>query len=290
MSAKIIDGRAIAEAQFSALRDRIASLTSTPRLLLVVAESASDTSFLRAKRRAGERIGVGVDTLTFPGDVSVGGFRKLLNEAVREKKSDGIVVQLPLPPELEKSRHALLRVIPEEQDVDCISERWLGRLMSGRMAVAVGKKGGLATLMPPVVGAIATIAEQEGIAFSGKRTLVIGWGDLVGKPTAAWLISMGATVTVATSTEKNLAELSLGADVIVSGAGSAGLITPDMVSEGCVLFDAGTSEDAGTVAGDVDPEVAAQASLMTPVPGGIGPLTVSALYGNLVSLCEAKQA
>lgn len=287
MSAKIIDGRSIAEAQFTALEKRIAALPRPPRLLLVVAASAADTSFLKAKRRAGEQIGVRVDTLTFPDDATVSGFRRLLNDAAGAGKADGIVVQLPLPERLDRSRHALLRVIPEEQDVDCISERWLGRLMSGRMSIAAGKKG-TAALLPPVVGAIASVAKEEGVTFSGRRVLVVGWGDLVGKPVAAWLMHQGATVTVATSTEKDLADLAGSVEVIISGAGSAGLITSDMVQEGAVLFDAGTSEDAGTVVGDVAPAAAERASLMTPVPGGIGPLTVAALYENLVSLCEAR--
>ncbi len=288
MPAIRIDGKALAAEQFAALRARIQALQKPPRLVVVASDGASESSFIRAKRAAGTKIGVAVDVVTFAEDVSIGGMRSILN-AVVKSGADGIVVQLPMPNQLDQSRHALLQVIPEDLDVDCISERWLGRLMSGRMTLTL--KRGQATLLPPVVGALATIIEKENIVLAGKRIVVVGWGDLVGKPVAIWLISQGATVSVATKTEQNLKNLVGHADILVSGAGQPGLITGEMIAEGAIIFDAGTSEASGAVVGDVDVKSAeARSSLYTPVPGGIGPLTVSALYANLVALCEARRS
>lgn len=166
---------------------------------------------------------------------------------------DGIIVQLPHPRAQE-----LLPKIPKEKDVDQYP-------------------------MPPVAGAVAEILSRQGIAAANKKAVVVGEGRLVGKPVADLLRDTGAKVTVISLDQGSLQELK-NADIVVSGAGSPGLIKPEMLMEGVVLIDAGTSEQAGQVVGDCDPACIQVASLFTPVPGGVGPIAVACLFKNLAQL------
>lgn len=289
MSADIIDGPALAKEQFSLLRERITKLGKPPTLTVVTTAHGGDSAFVRAKRRAGESIGLVVDVVYVEEDISVAAFRRSLNDIVHTSHSDGIVVQLPLPDQLDQNRHALLRVLPDQLDVDCLSERWLGRMLTGRTTIHF--KNASATLLPPVAAAVKYILESKNVPLLGARVLVVGWGDLVGKPVAIWLLAQGATVSVVTTSEKDLPEIARTADIIVSGAGQPGLITGDMVRDGATVLDAGTSGAAGVLVGDVDREsVASRAGILSPSPGGIGPLTLAALFTNIVALTEARRA
>jgi methylenetetrahydrofolate dehydrogenase (NADP+)/methenyltetrahydrofolate cyclohydrolase len=151
--------------------------------------------------------------------------------------------------------------------------------------MTVTTKHGSATLLPPVVAAVARVLEVQGIALEGKHAVVVGWGDLVGKPVATWLLQQGATVTVATRSAEHLGDIVRMGEIVVSGAGAPGLITGAMVQEGAVVVDAGTTSVTGTLKGDVDMDsVAERATAVTPVPGGIGPLTVAMLLRNVVAV------
>jgi methylenetetrahydrofolate dehydrogenase (NADP+)/methenyltetrahydrofolate cyclohydrolase len=136
-----------------------------------------------------------------------------------------------------------------------------------------------------VAGAVAEVLERHHVDVTGKKTVVVGAGKLVGKPVASMLAEMGAEVSVVTSTEGSLEELKT-ADIVVLGAGSPGFVKPDMLKEGVVLIDAGTSESNGKLAGDADPSCAEVASVFTPVPGGIGPLAVAMIFKNLLALTQ----
>ena len=138
--------------------------------------------------------------------------------------------------------------------------------------------------LPPVAGAVKIIAEKYNIDFRGKNVVVLGAGRLVGAPVAHFLNSAGAQVTTLTEHDEQPFEVIKSADVIVTGIGQPHFIKPEHVKEGVIIFDAGTSEDGGLMVGDVEPAVADQAALFTPVPGGIGPITVALLLRNLASL------
>lgn len=282
--ANIVDGNALAGALFEELEKKAARLAKKPRLCVVhFSQKGEESSFVRKKLEAGKKIGVSVRLRALPQDISANELRRRLNTLVHEARCDGIVVQLPLPKSLDTNRYKILRIIPETMDVDCISEKWLGRLQSGRTTLQ-GRHGS-ASFLPPVVGAIERMLKEASVEVSGKRVVIVGWGSLVGKPAAAWFLNQGATVTVTTKSEPHLAEITRGADILVTGTGSPGLITNDMVGEQAVILDAGTSEQAGSVTGDAAfEELKDKVSLITPVPGGIGPLAVAVLLRNLVSL------
>ena len=190
----------------------------------------------------------------------------LLKRLAVDQLSAGIIIQLPLPSNLNTDE--LLALIPAAKDVDALTAE--------------------ARVMPPVVGAVAEILTKNKIDLKGKKAVVVGKGRLVGAPVASWLTQAGAEVTVADSATKNLTELLLTADIVVSGIGRPHFIKPSMLKVGVILIDAGTSEtstDGGSkLAGDADPACAAKCTLFTPVPGGVGPLTVACLFQNLCSL------
>lgn len=286
---RLLDGRAAAASLLEGLREEMKGIAKVPRLAIIHFDDieGSGSPFIREKLRACAHIGVEVRQYALPKQISATALSARLNQLVHEAHLDGVVIQLPLPPELDRNRHGILRIIPEDRDVDCLSERWLGRLQTGRTTLKLAHAE--VTLLPPVVGAIAHFIERERVALSGKRVTIVGWGDLVGKPATAWFLRQGATVTVATTQSHDLAAITGDADVIVSGAGRARLITGSMVKKDAVVFDAGTSSEGGTLVGDVDREsVEGKAALLSPVPGGIGPLTVAMLLRNLIVVTAGR--
>jgi len=173
---------------------------------------------------------------------------------------DGVLVQLPHP-----EADTLIPDIPGHKDVDALGQH--------------------SPVLAPVAEAVKEVLLREGVGVANKKVVVVGEGRLVGKPVAAMLRHMGADVVVVTLESGSLSELK-DADVVVSGAGSPHLIKPEMLKEGVVLIDAGTSESGGKVVGDCDPACASVASVFTPVPGGIGPIAVAMLFKNLSTLTK----
>ncbi len=176
------------------------------------------------------------------------------------KTCDGIIVQLPI-----SNLEELLAALPSNKDVDALSQKPLVRA--------------------PVVEAIAEVLRLHEVRPRGKNAVVLGAGRLVGAPAAKLLRELGAEVSVITQTRGSLEQLKT-ADIVVLGAGEPGLIKPEMLKQGVVLIDAGTSESAGKLAGDADPSCAAVASVFTPVPGGIGPIAVAMIFKNLFDLAR----
>lgn len=183
-------------------------------------------------------------------------------------EADAIIVQLPLPEGTDTS--AVLNSIPIEKDADVLS------------TVAREQR----RLLPPVVGAIDEIFKYSNVEVKNKKAVIVGRGFLVGTPTAAWLEQEDAQVALVSSRDPSLFFLLREADIIVSGAGSPHRIKSDMLKEGVVLIDAGTSESSGKIVGDADPACAEKCSIFTPVPGGVGPLAVAKLFENAVMLAE----
>ena len=194
--------------------------------------------------------------------------------------ADAIIVQLPVPAGVNQKE--ICDTVPISKDADVLSS--VSRAQFEMMDLRNP------SLLPPVVGAVREIFIQNKINLKGKRTVVIGNGWLVGNPCAIWLKQQSAEVSVLTSKSGNLPAALGKADIIISGAGSPHLIKPDMLKEGVVLIDAGTSESNGTIAGDADPSCADKCSIFTPVPGGIGPISVACLFENVVTLAEQKNS
>lgn len=252
----IIDGKVVAEEVYATLK---ASRSLTLGILVGEPNPVID-SFVRIKEKAAERLGVTLIREEIPEGATT---EDAIAAVARVAQSvDGIIVQLPLPKEIDVEK--VLAAIPSQKDVDGISRSPVVR--------------------PPVAGAINEILTRFDIDVKGKKAVVVGSGRLVGVPAAALLASLGAHVLVVTLGD-SLTPL-LDADIVVSGAGQPGLITPELLKEGSVLIDAGTSEISGKVAGDANPACAEKVAIFTPVPGGVGPIAVAIIFRNLFDLAK----
>ncbi|MEW5907583.1 MAG: bifunctional 5,10-methylenetetrahydrofolate dehydrogenase/5,10-methenyltetrahydrofolate cyclohydrolase [Patescibacteria group bacterium] len=257
----IIDGKKIAEEIKDSLKKEIDASKKKLKLAIVqVGENEVSKKFIEQKQKFAEEIGVKTKIYNLPVDISTNKLRKKM--AGINKLNDGVIIQLPLPEQV--NTQYILNSIPAQKDVDVLSEN-------------------RSKCLTPVVGAIKEIFERNKIDVRGKDIVVIGRGILVGRPAAIWLISQSATVSVLTSQTKNPEFYTRNADIIISGVGKPNLITPDMVKDGVIILDAGTP-------GDVDPAVAGKASIFTPVPGGIGPLTVAMIFKNLLELQKHQKS
>lgn len=261
----IVDGRALRDEIGEELRTKgRAGLLRSPKLRVILAgEDAATMAFVRQKRIFAERIGVVFEEVTLPGTTTT----EEILAAIQRTDADGIVVQLPLPPQIDTEK--VLAAIPQEKDVDALGRRPI--------------------VPPPVALAVEEILRRHDVDVRGMNAVVVGKGRLVGMPVGAWLESEGAMVTYADRSTNNLFALTRAADIVVTGAGVPGIITTKMLKDGVIVIDAATSEATGKVVGDCEPECAEKAKLFTPVPGGVGPVTVAALFKNLVDLAGKHQ-
>jgi len=257
----IIDGRHIADTVLARTKERAARLKKAPTVIGYVLniQSPATRSYLNIKRKSAERAGC-----VF--------FERASVEPLSEKELG--IVQFPT----ELSQQEIDTLLPLERDPDVLST-------AAREKFARGEEG---ALLPPVVAAVAEIFDLYRVDTKGKRAVVIGAGFLVGTPMAVWLRLQGSEVIVVTTESKSeyLAAALRAADIVVSGAGSPHFIKPEMLKEGVVLIDAGTSESSGKLAGDADPSCAEKCALFTPVPGGVGPVAVAKLFENATLLAE----
>lgn len=266
----IIDGKKIAEERTRALRARVLE-RGTPLSLAIIsiAPNFATEKYLNIKRRVAEVLGIELSVHALNEAATTEGVIAEIKKAA--PLHHGIVLQLPYPEHIDIER--VLAELPRNRDVDAI----------GGEAVAAMERGDW-QIMPPVVGAIADIIREHAVVLAGKHVVVVGHGRLVGKPAALWAVQQGAVVTTITKESADYSASVAAADVLILGAGVPGLIIPEVIKEGVVIFDAGASEDSGRLVGDADPACASKASLFTPVPGGIGPITVVKLFENLLTL------
>lgn len=249
------------------------SQSGQPLHLVVI--SAGDNpvtrNFVNIKKRFAEDVGVLFSERSFPNDVSSIQLEKTIHELNAGQTITGIIVQLPLPSHLDTD--AVLASIAPTKDVDVLSAKSYALFQEG-----------ISAILPPVTGAIAEICTRHTVTIKGRSVVILGNGRLVGAPTAVWFRTQGGRVTVFDKLNPPSPADIKSADIIVCGMGQAGYIKPDMIKEGVVLFDAGTSESHGVIVGDVDPHCEEIASIFTPVPGGIGPITVAMIFCNLLTL------
>ena len=260
----IIDGRALGAEVLARAKARAEKLARRP---LVVALTGSDTpaarSYLAIKAKRAALAGCTFET-------------RALGATFAD--ADAVIVQLPVPAGV--SQKEFCDAIPVEKDADVLSSAARARFEMKSLRNP--------SLLPPVVGAVREILEFGKVEIANGKAVVIGNGFLVGAPVVTWLKRQGADVEVVTLESGNLSEALATADVIISGAGSPHLIKPDMLKQGVVLIDAGTSESGGSIVGDADPACARKCSIFTPVPGGVGPLAVAMLFENAVTLAERQ--
>ena len=279
----ILDGRALAEKIVSGLKGEYGRLSKRPSLAaLMIGDDVVIARFIAQKKKIAGELGVDFRAYEYPADISTNELRKRIAAVVHDADPDGIIIQLPLPGHI--NQQYILNSVPPEKDVDVLSARAVGDF-------AVGKS----KVLPPVVGAIKALFDEYGIDYRSKHVAVVGAGTLVGKPVAVWLANERVLFMVVDENTPDITPFVKGADIIITGVGKPGLITGDMVKEGAVVIDAGTSESAGSssvlgagkLVGDADfDSVSKKASYITPVPGGVGPLTVAMIYTNLLALAK----
>jgi methylenetetrahydrofolate dehydrogenase (NADP+)/methenyltetrahydrofolate cyclohydrolase len=259
----VIDGKAIAIDILESVATEVTKLSRAPRMDAVTCAPNFETKkYLQMKKQKATSVGIVLKVTELSVDSTTEDIIRCVKTIAKE--SDGIVIQLPLPNHIDREK--VLAEIPVTKDPD--------GFYYGSSDLA---------LMPPVVGAIDEISRREKIDWRGKQVVIMGMGRLVGIPATQYAKQAGAIVSVLTKDTYDENILSK-ADIVVSGIGQPHFIKPENIKEGVVIFDAGTSEEGGVLMGDVDPRVASKASLLTPVPGGIGPITIAYLLRNLVEL------
>ena len=268
----IIDGNAIAADLKLKIGERIRTSGKTLTLgIVIVGDDPVVENFVRIKKKVAEALGVVLREYRYPKEINEEELLGHLSVIRTRSELNGLIIQLPLPGHVHVQ--TILNSVPPHLDVDMLSHN----------AVAQFRKGE-ARILPPVVGAIQEIFERHHVSVGGKDVLVLGHGRLVGIPAAIFLRHNDAHVTVVDKEIARLAELTKEADIIISGVGKPGMLQPEMLKEGVVLIDAGTSETGGRIVGDAESKCADIAGLFTPVPGGVGPITVAMIFKNLYML------
>lgn len=275
---KIIDGKAIASALRAELKSKIAQSEKKPGLaVVIVGEDPASQIYVRNKVKACAELGIRSYTYELSAETSQAELERTLDELASNQEVDGILLQLPLPKHLDSE--AASAHIPFEKDVDGFSAENLGLLVQHKEQVAACTPLGVMKML-----------EHEGIEIAGKHAVVLGRSETVGKPMAMLLLNANATVTVCHSKTVELKAICRQADILVSAVGKAGFVTSDMVKEGAVVIDVGMNRDAnGKLCGDVDfDEVKDKTSYITPVPGGVGPMTITMLMYNTYTRFKSK--
>ena len=282
MSAQIIDGKAISASIKDDVRDRVARLETEygrkPCLaVIIVGENPASQVYVRNKVKAASYVGMDSRLITMSEDVPEEFLLAKIRELNEEKNVDGILVQLPLPKHIDEDK--VIDTIAKEKDVDGFHILNVGSLWTGKhCSVPCTPKG------------IIHLIKTTGIDIKGKTAVVVGRSNIVGKPVAKLLLDENATVIIAHSRTADLKAVTLLADILVVAVGKEKVVTGDMVKPGAVVIDVGMNRNAeGKLCGDVDFESASQvASYITPVPGGVGPMTIAMLMDNTLECFVAR--
>ena len=303
MAAIILDGNKIAAQIRAEVAEDVKKLTARgkrPGLAVILAgNNPASEIYVRNKVKACEQLGIYSEKLTPPESVTTEELLGMVHQFNQRDEIDGILVQLPLPRQVD-SRKILLAVAPEK-DVDGLHPVNVGNLVTQRPGLA-----------PCTPSGVIEILRRSNIPIEGQNVVVVGRSDLVGKPVAALLLNANATVTICHSKTRSLPAVCRQGDIVIAAIGKAGMITKDFIRPGAVVIDVGTSkvtdrsefekffagdaareksfaERGSTLVGDVDPHVAAVAGAITPVPGGVGPLTIAMLMVNTVKACRLRR-
>ena len=280
VAVRIIDGKRIAAAVREEIRERIRRLrqdnVGIPGLAVILAgDDPASAAYVRSKATACEEVGIASRQITFPGYLSQDELIDSVQELNRDAGIHGILVQLPLPKHLDE--RAVLETVNPAKDVDGFTYANIGRLVENR-----------ASFVPCTPAGILELLDREEIAIAGRRAVVVGRSEIVGKPVAMLLVHRNATVTICHSRTADLAAETRRADILIAAVGRPRLITGDMVKPGAVVIDVGVNRVEGRLVGDVDfDSVTPVAAAITPVPGGVGPMTVAMLLRNTLQAFES---
>ena len=292
MSAKIIDGKAIAAAVNEETRRRIEALKAagkTPGLAVVlVGDDPASQVYVNSKAKKCAELGIFSDKRVLPADTTMEELLALIDELNHNPAIDGILVQSPPPPQIDEE--AVIAAIDPDKDVDCFCERNVGKLL-------IGKEDGFRPCTP---WGVMLLLEHSGIDPAGKHAVVIGRSNIVGKPMAALLMQKAkganATVTVVHSGTPDIAKYTRDADILIAAIGKPEFVRKDMIKPGAVVIDVGINRKPNPaggkdkLVGDVKFDEAVEvAGAITPVPGGVGPMTIAVLMSNAVTACERRK-
>ena len=277
----VLDGKWVRDQIFAELKPRVAKLTRLHRppglAVILVGNDPGSEIYVRLKIKTCEELGIYSEKITRPDSTTTGELLGIIEGLNQRPEIDGILVQTPLPPQVDKDR--VLRALKPDKDVDGFHPLNVGALVENipgpRACTPVG---------------IMEMLRRYNIPVSGRHAAVVGRSDIVGKPMALLLLHANATVTICHSKTSNLTEECRRADILVVAIGRAHLITRDFIKPGAVVVDVGVNRKAdGKLAGDINPDDAqALASAYTPVPGGVGPLTIAMLMANTVESAEQR--
>ncbi|MEE8242545.1 MAG: bifunctional methylenetetrahydrofolate dehydrogenase/methenyltetrahydrofolate cyclohydrolase FolD [candidate division NC10 bacterium] len=283
MAAQVVDGKAIA----GAIRREVQAETQTlaakrgrrPGLaVILVGEDPASVTYVRNKVKACEEVGIKSVQIHRPATVAREELLDIIHGLNKDETIDGILVQLPLP--LHIGERSILEAVDPAKDVDGFHPSNLGGLLTGNPFFVASTPLG-----------IMEVLDRFGVVVEGKHAVIVGWSTIVGKPTAFLLLERRATVTVCQEWTRTLEQHTQQADILIVAAGKPGLVRGDMVKEGAVVIDVGINRVEGRLVGDVDfASVSPKASVITPVPGGVGPLTVAMLLKSTLMAYKTRNA
>ena len=281
--ARLIDGKAVAAQVRAEVTSEVETLKAQgiqPGLAVVlVGDDPASRVYVNNKKKACAATGIYSEEYALPGETSQARLLALIETLNQKPEISGILVQSPLPKGGDLDEAAVVEAIDPQKDVDAFHAYNVGRLTQGRPL-----------FQPCTPAGVIELIRSTGVPIAGKRAVVIGRSDIVGKPMALLLLRYDATVTVCHSKTQNLPEITRQADILVSAVGRAGFVTAGMVKPGAVVLDVGMNRDeAGKLCGDVDfAAVEPIASFITPVPGGVGPMTIAMLMKNTVTAAKLQ--
>src|SRR5213594_2956607 len=304
MTARILDGAKIRDQIFAELSDEVRLLTAagvrTGLAAVLVGENPASQLYVKSKIAACEQLGLASALLTPPATVNTLDLLAVIEDLNRDNDVDGILVQLPLPPQVDTKR--ILEAVDPSKDVDGFHPVNLGRLVSGRPGLVACTPAGCMEIL-----------RRNNIQIEGANAAVLGRSDIVGKPMALLLMHANATVTICHSKTRNLPEVVRHADIVVAAMGKAGFVEADWLKPGSAVIDVGTNkvtdptqaesllrnfpqrlakfrEKGSVLVGDVHPDASNAAGALTPVPGGVGPMTITMLMSNTVKAARLRRA
>lgn len=272
----ILDGKMLRDKIFESLKAKLDKMQQKPTLaVILVGENPASQIYVRNKKKTAEKLGINSLSIEYPSDISEEELLNKIKELNSDEKVTAILVQLPLPAHINKNR--IIDAILPQKDVDGLTPYNLGKLFSGEEPY----------VYPCTPKGILLLLDEYNVKLEGKNIVVVGRSNLVGKPVAQMLLKRNATVTMCHSHTKNLSEITKTADIIVSAVGKK-VIGEKMLKSDCVVIDVGIFRDEnGKISGDVDFEnVSKTAAYISPVPGGVGPMTIASLMLNTVELAR----
>ncbi|MBR6902737.1 MAG: bifunctional methylenetetrahydrofolate dehydrogenase/methenyltetrahydrofolate cyclohydrolase FolD [Clostridia bacterium] len=277
---KILDGKAVAASVKEKVAQDVKKLAddgiSVGLAVILVGNNPASKIYVENKRKACEATGIKSFQYILSENTTESELISLIETLNNEKSVNGILCQLPLPRHI--NEQAVIAAISPEKDVDAFHISNVGKIMVGNF-----------DFLPCTPAGIIEILDYYGIETESKNCVVIGRSNIVGKPMAILLLHRNATVTICHSKTKNLAEITRGADILVSAVGKAGFVTADMVKDGAVVIDVGMNRQDGKLCGDVCfDEVSLKAGYITPVPGGVGPMTIAVLLKNTITAAKRQ--